>query len=166
MQKLIARVTDPEEREKGFTLIELLVVIIIIGILAAIAIPIFLNQKKKAAGASVKSDVRNAVSAVESSMTENPSHLGPYTAQDGYTYAMPGFTARTSSFKLDDGTDIVVSSGNTLQGWVSSTGTEGYCLKGSNPDASPSVVFYDSALGNATSGAVPTGGACAAANAS
>lgn len=66
-----------QEKDKGFTLIELLVVIIIIGILAAIAIPVFLNQRKKGWDAAVQSDLKNAATTQETYLTEN----GAYSAE-------------------------------------------------------------------------------------
>ena len=59
-----------EEKDQGFTLIELLVVIIIIGILAAIAIPVFLNQRKKGWDAQAKADLKNMATAEETYLTD------------------------------------------------------------------------------------------------
>jgi type IV pilus assembly protein PilA len=75
LQQLRRRAED----EKGFTLIELLVVILIIGILAAIAIPAFLNQRTKAYDAATKSNLRTAQTAEETYATDNG---GAYTAAD------------------------------------------------------------------------------------
>src|SRR3954465_9296600 len=66
-----------DEREEGFTLIELLVVMIIIGILAAIAIPVFLNQRKSGYDAGTKSDVKNGATAEETYYTDHNSYLLP-----------------------------------------------------------------------------------------
>ena len=65
------------EAEKGFTLIELLVVILIIGILAAIAIPSFLNQKGKANDASAKELARTAQTTMETYATDHNGELQP-----------------------------------------------------------------------------------------
>ena len=68
---------------KGFTLIELLIVVVIIGILAAIAIPKFANTKEKAVVASMKSDLRNIVGAQEAYFGDNQTYapaIGPAQA--------------------------------------------------------------------------------------
>jgi type IV pilus assembly protein PilA len=72
LHKLRQRVQD----EKGFTLIELLVVILIIGILAAIALPAFLGQRTKAQDTAAKTQIRTMQTAMETYYTDNQKYDG------------------------------------------------------------------------------------------
>jgi type IV pilus assembly protein PilA len=82
------------QQEEGFTLIELLVVVIIIGILAAIAIPVFLSQRERGWRAQMQSDLRNAAVAMET-----------YYTDEG-TYSAAGLNA---AFGFSQTTDVTVT---------------------------------------------------------
>ncbi|HLA91157.1 MAG TPA: prepilin-type N-terminal cleavage/methylation domain-containing protein [Gemmatimonadaceae bacterium] len=92
------------QRARGFTLIELLIVVVIIGILAAIAIPKFSNTKGKANAAALRSDLRNLATAQESYFFENEIYTSviadlKYNSSPGVTIVIPAATASGWSAK-------------------------------------------------------------------
>src|ERR1051325_11998285 len=94
MQDIIARMRNKKDDE-GFTLIELLVVVVIIGVLVAIAVPVYLNYRKGAADKSAQSDVRGAVSAVEQFYTDN-NNTYPIAVDGGNNTGVAALTNTTS----------------------------------------------------------------------
>lgn len=139
-----------EKQEDGFTLIELLVVILIIGILASIAVPVFLNQRKKAVDASLVSDIKSLSLAQENSITaknQTGTNKGTILRE---TFATP-------------------SNGTTLGTWFNKSG---YCVVAYNRNGSyvgngsdqTTYLWYDSSKGGYVTppdaATPPLGGAC------
>ena len=94
--------------EQGFTLIELLVVILIIGILAAIALPAFLGQRSKGQDADAKSAARNLVSALESFYATNQTYAGAASDNDVLQSGVYGTTSGKASLPAATATGYTI----------------------------------------------------------
>jgi type IV pilus assembly protein PilA len=131
---------NAERDEAGYSLIELLVVIIIVGILAGIAIAIFMKQSNKASDASTRSDLRNLAVMQEGYLTDNPGAYGTATQLAGVE-------------------NISVSPQSVV--YVYTKGSTGYCLVGHTGN-STSYLVYDSQRGGVQGSLFATLGAAQA----
>ncbi|WP_238006037.1 prepilin-type N-terminal cleavage/methylation domain-containing protein [Dactylosporangium sp. AC04546] len=135
--------------DSGFTLVELLVVVVIIGVLVAIAVPMYLNYRKGAANKSAESDVRAAVSAIEQFYTEN-SNAYPEDGKATYSDTVQSLTFGTTNSgegsAATGGTPqhATLSPGNTLSYKQGANGS--YWVCGMNADGGQ-VYVYNSATG-------------------
>ena len=131
------------QNRKGFTLIELLIVVVIIGILAAIAIPKFANTKEKAVLASMKSDLRNLVTAQEAFFSDNQTYA---------TGINPTQTATLVAF--------VPSAGNVIGAFTTVTAA-GWAGQATNPSLKGTITKCGIYVGSGTApnGAVKNEGA-------
>jgi type IV pilus assembly protein PilA len=147
MQSLIARLRAGKKNDEGFTLIELLVVVVIIGVLVAIAVPVYLNYRQGAADKSAQSDVRGAISAVEQYYTNNsnkfPETLPP-TDGTAKTLELPALTGGTKgTITLSDKTELAYVK----------VDEKSYKICATNTGGSEKYYIYDSATGGSVADA-------------
>jgi type IV pilus assembly protein PilA len=159
------------QREEGFTLIELMIVVVIIGILAAIAIPIFGNQQKAASDAILKQDIKTTANSIVQWQTKNLPFSSISYVDTTYQYiiklnngdrsAWPSMPAGQTKILFDGLSDFNVSEGTRI-GVKMTDPSLGFCIAGARDGANydsisansrtdtNKMLFYDSITGKTT----------------
>ena len=155
---MLARIRKAqEEGEGGFTLIELLVVMIIIGILAAIAIPVFLNQRKKAQDSAAKADVSTIGKEVATYYVDNcAAPTVTKTAAGRYSLQAAASATATCTQAAYPATDLGKVSNNVVLDKQTFNSDTDWCVSVTNPKGDKAVNGYRySAAGGLEEGLCP-----------
>ena len=131
---MLQRLRERSGSESGFTLVELLVVMLILGILAAIAIPSFFNQRDKARDADAKATAKTAQTAIETYATENNGSYAAATAAKLQDIEETLNGSPLTVVSTDDTYTVTVTSDTTTQFSVARLSTGAFELRCNRPN--------------------------------